>query len=104
MPATPQITGPTMGDSGDEVSYWTDEETPFRLTVSYPANEDGVVVPETCRHCGNDVTREDESDAWESRTHGAECADNITDDQDEDGDWILGPHEVEESGALHPSR
>lgn len=80
-----------MGES-DEVSYTAEDTEPY-VHIDYPDNEDGREQEYQCQHCYRTVTREDDGEPWESRTHGAECPDN------EDG-----PHEVDTGDQAHPSR
>lgn len=103
MGGYPQINAPAMGDGGEELDYWTDGEYPITVRVSFPANENGMPESETCVHCSDEITRDDESEPWQSRTHGAECADNVAAAADGEED-LIGPHEVTPSAALHPSR
>lgn len=111
MGAYPQINAPAPGDEFNELDYWTEDDYPVTVRVSFPDNENGAPPQNErgrCRHCEDDLTRNSEDSPWTSRASGEECWDNGSEDESGEAIAVFGPHEVSEddkaAAELHPSQ
>lgn len=89
------ISGSERLDTGQEVSYLADGDDP-EARLAYEANENGYDPTFTCRHCGEEITREGSDDEWRDDAGETFCA-----EVDEEG--MTQRHEPEESSLTHAS-
>lgn len=95
------ITGPDDGDSGEGVSYWTDDDQP-RVTITYEDDEGRDDPAYPCEHCGTAVVSRTNAygTSWRDAANDLD-ADCPVNEDDEGEPWS---HEVDPAAMREPAR